>query len=202
MSMVYIGTHGRTAKEISQVFHLYWPGDQLSQIFDHLNIRISDHIVNGIEASNLPNSPNFHENSINIQKDIICKNELGIANALWVQQGYPILPLYRELIQKHYQGEIIDANFNDPNQICAQINAFVSEKTRSKITKVVKELPNHLVIILINAIYFFGAWLHPFKPQDTQIQPFFLSDSNQINIPLMQIKNRFHYTVNENLQYI
>jgi serpin B len=40
-------------------------------------------------------------------------------------------------------------------------------------------------LVLVNAIYFKGGWLYPFKPQATHEAPFTRLDGSQVNVPLM-----------------
>ena len=47
-------------------------------------------------------------------------------------------------------------------------------------------------LVLVNALYFKGDWLHKFNPRHTSQQPFYLgSETNQVIVPMMFIKEKF-----------
>jgi len=47
-------------------------------------------------------------------------------------------------------------------------------------------------LVLVNALYFKGDWLHKFNPRHTSQQPFYLgSESNQMDVPMMFIDEKF-----------
>ena len=47
-------------------------------------------------------------------------------------------------------------------------------------------------MMLANAVYFKGAWFHPFNESDTKTKPFFTDSSNSIDVPMMQQSELFY----------
>ena len=70
-----------------------------------------------------------------------------------------------------------------------EINAWVDEKTEGLIESIVKQLDPDLVMLLINAIYFDGAWTYEFDPADTRRQSFFRIDGSEVEVDMMSIKD-------------
>ena len=44
---------------------------------------------------------------------------------------------------------------------------------------------------MANAVYFKGEWFHPFDETNTKPMPFFTSDDQSINVPMMNLKETF-----------
>lgn len=86
--------------------------------------------------------------------------QVKIAAAIFVQEGYPIRDLYKETSQHIYRNEIMNLNFQT-NSVQAQqfINSWVSSKTNGKINSILAEPPpEETKIIIASALYFNGAW--------------------------------------------
>lgn len=104
--------------------------------------------------------------------------ELDIANAIWVEQSFPLKPSLLEGAKKY--GAVIEAaDFaGHPAQQIERINTWCKEKTRGKIPKVLG--PEHVTpdtrLMLVNAVYFNAAWAEPFEKQRTKEGKFSLLD--------------------------
>jgi len=47
-------------------------------------------------------------------------------------------------------------------------------------------------LVLVNALYFKGDWLHKFNPRYTSQKPFYLGlENNQVMVPMMFIEEKF-----------
>lgn len=66
------------------------------------------------------------------------------------------------------------------------VNNWVSEKTNGKIRTILQDLPNDLVGLIINAVYFQAAWTVRFDKRDTMPQPF---EGMSKDVPLMKMKD-------------
>ena len=83
-----------------------------------------------------------------------------------------------------FSSEVKGLDFKDP-QSKDVINAWVSNKTNDLIKTIVDEIPPQMVMYLINATYFKGAWKDPFDPDRTFDNPFFLNDNSQEMVKMM-----------------
>ncbi|HEX5033631.1 MAG TPA: serpin family protein, partial [bacterium] len=96
------------------------------------------------------------------------KVELAIANSLWGTEGVSFLPAFLEAAKKFYAATLSTL------KSAAQVNGWVSEKTRGKITEILRneDIKPDTILILVNALYFKGLWSKPFDKAKTQDQDF------------------------------
>jgi serpin B len=129
---------------------------------------------------------------------------LNSANALWLDKKFSILGKFQTAVQEKYGAEIRQSDFTGQPEIeRVTINRWVEEKTRDKIKNL---LPPASVtpatrLILVNAIYFKGDWLHAFEKEKTADEPFWMTPETGTNVPMMTMKQkRFGYMENESFQ--
>ena len=130
--------------------------------------------------------------------------EFENANAIWVEEQFPILGNFRTAVEEKHDASIRPADFKgQPNTERLKINAWVEEKTRDKIRNL---LPDGSVsamtrLLLVNAIYFKGDWLHAFDSENTAAAPFWVSPENSVPVQMMTLKGeRFRYGENDCFQ--
>jgi len=130
--------------------------------------------------------------------------ELNIANSLWVQTGFDLLHKFTYIINRDYGGSVFNVNFKIASEACAKINGWVSEQTRNKITEIVNKtsLKEDTKLFLINAIYFKGFWMSPFKDSQTKDDFFTLISGKKVIVSMMKQKDSYEYLEEENLQAI
>jgi serine protease inhibitor len=91
--------------------------------------------------------------------------ELAIANSLWARG--PFLPGYIERMERLYGAQA------EPLVSAGPINDWASRNTGGRITEMVKDPIDPLIILfLMNAVYFKGRWEDEFDPQATQPRTF------------------------------
>jgi serine protease inhibitor len=130
--------------------------------------------------------------------------QLKIANALWPRKGYPFLKEFLNLVKKFYGVQITPVDFTDEKAARQTINSWVEEKTENKIKDLVSEgaLDSTTRLVLVNAIYFKGAWANEFDPSLTSQAPFLTAPDVQVQVPMMARKHNFMYTESEGLQVL
>lgn len=126
------------------------------------------------------------------------------ANALWIDQTFPILGTFTNAVMQKYDAQIRSADFaGQPEAERQTINAWVEKKTRDKITDL---LPAGSVsamtrLIVVNAIYFKGDWLNAFKPEQTVEAPFWTAPQKSTPVQMMRLSGkRFSYGENDCFQ--
>lgn len=92
------------------------------------------------------------------------KNQLRVANALFVQDEYPIRSVYKKTGEALYRSEILNLDFmSNAENAKKVINAWVSDRTDSKIKSILEELPDEDTKVMIaSALYFKAEWEMPF----------------------------------------
>jgi serpin B len=174
LAMTYAGARGDTEKQMAHVIH--FPGDQ----------------------------PSVHSGFAEAQRQLAEAGqgiELNVANALWAQEGHPFLADFLRIATGSYNASIKEADFKtDAEPARNEINGWVAHQTKDRIHDI---LPPHSVndltrLVLVNAIYFKGAWSAPYDKAATSDQPFTLSTSKQVKVPLMHKLDQVKYMEEEN----
>jgi len=130
--------------------------------------------------------------------------QLRDANALWPQKGYKLLKAFLALTKKSYGVRIVAVDFGDEEAARHTINAWVEERTESKIKDLIAPgvLDAATRLVLVNAIYFKGAWASPFDPGLTSQAPFLAAPGGQVQVPMMTRKRVFRYAEDDSLQVL
>ncbi|HZD06126.1 MAG TPA: serpin family protein, partial [Longimicrobiales bacterium] len=87
--------------------------------------------------------------------------ETAIGNSTWTDTGFPVIPAFQERVAEHFAAEARELDLQDPASLDA-INAWAREATKGRIETIFDELPGSAVMVLLNAIYFKGAWTTEF----------------------------------------
>ncbi len=117
--------------------------------------------------------------------------QLKLANALWGEQTYPFRQEFVEAINRHYvTGDVVGADFiNNYPRERLRINDWVAEQTGGHIKNMMPQLaPEHaslLRLVLVNAIYFKGDWVKPFRESSTRDRDFNLLDGRKLKVATM-----------------
>lgn len=113
---------------------------------------------------------------------------LSVANALWVEKTFAILPAYEEGLGKFGIGEAFAEDFaGDAEGSRKRINAWVSEKTEKKIEDLLpaRSVDASTRLVLTDAVYFKASWQKPFEKSGTAEQPFFGAGGKESKVALM-----------------
>lgn len=103
---------------------------------------------------------------------------LTSANSLWVDQQYElcedVYEKYLPTVEEYYLVQAYQADFKEnAEQTTEQINRWISENTDGMIKNFKEQVNPATVMSLINAVYFYGEWEHPFTAEDTYSQTFY-----------------------------
>ena len=90
-----------------------------------------------------------------MQTDFARSNTFGSANAVLADKSFKkrIRKEYVQLVERSFQGQVIASG-----DVVKDTNMWVREKTRGMIEQVLKEAPQELAAILLNAVAFDGEW--------------------------------------------
>lgn len=114
--------------------------------------------------------------------------ELSIANSVWAQQGKSFLPAFLSTLSNGYDAPLQQVDFvNDAGAAVSTINGWVSTETQGEIPTLLQQgdVDASTRLVLVNALYFKGAWSTGFDPSATTSRPFTLSDGSQTSVPTM-----------------
>ncbi|MFZ5817880.1 MAG: serpin family protein [Bacillota bacterium] len=127
--------------------------------------------------------------------------EIALANAIWHRQDLQVAAALAETARQHYGAQIEPAPFGRPEAV-ERINQWTAQATRGKISQLLQSTEPTNVMILVNALYFKGAWTHPFDPQRTADRPFTRFDGTRKQIPFMTQERNFAYLEGEGFQAV
>jgi serpin B len=126
---------------------------------------------------------------------------LEIANSLWVNEKLPVRADYIERMQATYGAEVATLDFGLPTA-ADRINDWVKAQTRDRIPTIVDELPADQLLVLVNAVYFKGAWSEAFDPAQTAERSFTLATGDTIQHPLMTQSGDYRYLETDQFQAV
>ncbi|KAG7157537.1 serine protease inhibitor 88Ea-like isoform X2 [Homarus americanus] len=115
---------------------------------------------------------------------------------MYVNVSFPL----RECVSQVLSEEVQLLDFYQINKAANTINQFVSSTTRGKITQVVtyNDL-REIAMALINAAYFKGLWLTPFKTKFTTKDKFYTSPDQYTLVDMMYLEDDFKYGISSEL---
>lgn len=130
---------------------------------------------------------------------------LSVANAVWVQRDFTLNPAFVQTAERDYGAQARTVDFQrSPQQAADEINAWVSEETRTRIPELItaSSINDATRLIVTNAVYFLGDWLHPFTASSTSEETFRLADGSTTPIPLMFQRGSFRLLETDQFQAI
>ena len=130
--------------------------------------------------------------------------QLSVANALWLAEMFDPFQEYVETATTYYGSEVSTVDFVS-NDGVGKINAWVEEKTNDKIKNILApgSTNEDTRLAITNAIYFKGNWVTQFNETDTRDESFWITPTEEVQVPLMRLKSiTFNHTQTENLQIL
>lgn len=124
------------------------------------------------------------------------KSGLNVAIKLYVQEDFNISKDYRDIMETYFHSRVEHVDFVENTELTrAKINEWVYEKTNKTIQNLIEHLDDTEVMILVNAIYFKGAWLNKFDEAETKTdQIFYYAERQRRLVDMMTLKNEhFEY---------
>nr|UEP64297.1 teratocyte serpin II [Cotesia flavipes] len=120
--------------------------------------------------------------------------ELKLANKIFLGKGVELKPDYKDMTEKDFgsAAEIVD--FSKGAEAAATINNWSAEKTNNRIKDVVSpDDVKDASLVLVNALYFKGDWVSPFKSYMTRSKPFNVDKKTTKEVDMMYQQKRFNY---------
>ena len=163
LTLVHAGARGETARQIARVLHLPDGFDRLDGAHATLAHELND---DGEDRS----------------------FQIRLANAVWVQNDYPLLDAYRATLHDVLALPDEPVDFaGHPDEACRVINAWTERRTGGRIAGMLRpdDLPPHTRLISTSALYFRANWQRPFQKELTGPAPFRLASGETVDVPTM-----------------
>ena len=183
LALTWAGARGNTADEMADVLHFTLGQDALHPAFNELDLYLTSL---GQESED---------------EEFI----LSITNAIWGEETYTFLDDFLDLLAVNYGAGMYLLDFIEhPNESRETINQWVEDQTNGKIEDL---LPLDSIdpltrLVLTNAIYFYGSWLHQFDEELTSDGIFNALDGSQVTVPMMEQTEVFRYMSGDGFQAI
>ncbi len=188
LAITYEGAREETADEIKQVFHFPKEDSARRPAFARLY--------------NLINAPTGDY-------------QLSTANALWIEDTYPLLQEYVRVASEYYAARATNLDFiRNAESSRVTINNWVEAHTNDKIKNLIPQgaVDPMTRLVITNAVYFKGKWALEFDPKNTHEEDFQVMPSDPIKSSPDYVKAQmmhlygenaiFNYTENYDLQAI
>ena len=176
LGMILDGAKGETAEEICQVLG-YGAGETEA--------------VNEYCLSMLQQLPALDK-----------KTRLTIANAIFVDDGWPLKDSYKSTVGKYYQAEVSNLNFADGAASLKAINGWCADHTNGLIPKILDEVKPDMLAYLLNALYFKSQWKNKFDKTKTSDEFFTDESGTKGKLPMMKQNKAYGYTETEVYQTV
>ena len=159
-----------------------------------------DQILNALGLTNLDDFNALSKDLIErySQTDIL---KLNIANSIWMNKdktSQNFSEAFKKTATDFYDAEV--KSINNSNAV-KEINSWVSDKTNGKIPTIIQNADDFWAM-LINAIYFKGAWQDEFSVNATKPDQFNNADGTKITVDFMNKTKWFPYAETKSVKMI
>jgi len=128
------------------------------------------------------------------------ESALHIANAIFVDYNWPLRREFAQTFADFYRGSSMNLDFETPEAVDA-VNQWASDNTNGLIDEVIREFDPDAIAAVANAIYFSGAWLDEFDPDNTERGTFY-SPAGEREVYFMRQHRLFTYFEDEQVQAV
>uniref|UniRef100_A0A182IYC2 Serpin domain-containing protein n=1 Tax=Anopheles atroparvus TaxID=41427 RepID=A0A182IYC2_ANOAO len=121
---------------------------------------------------------------------------VNVANKIYVQQGFSVKGAFNTIATDSFRSEAETVDFAQNTAAAKTINGcWVESKTNNKIKDLISpaSLDGSSRMVLVNAVHFKGTWTYQFNTTLTRPFPFWTSETESRDVPMMNIKTLFKY---------
>ena len=176
LGMILDGAREQTADEISKVLG-YGAGEVKA--------------VNEFCLSMLQQLPNLDR-----------KTKISIANAIFVDDGWPLLDSYKADVSQYYKATVSNLDFADNAASLKAINSWCNDNTNGLIPKVLDKVDPDMLAYLLNALYFKGQWKEKFRAENTSDETFTDESGSTAKVKMMKKTAELSYGRNDVFQTV
>lgn len=126
----------------------------------------------------------YYNNLITNLPQLDPNTTLSIANSIWYRNDYSVLPAFISTNSNYYKAQVQGLDFVSPSSV-QTINNWVSTQTHGKIPTIINNIPDNMIMYLINALYFKSTWNNKFDESKTAAQAFYKADGSQVSTKFM-----------------
>ena len=150
----------------------------------------------GMEGVSILTLNEAYKSFINMAAKWDKQTTINIANCIAVNKTISLKETYKTDMTSMYDADVESLDFASPSAL-ETINTWCSKKTEGMIPKIVDQLDNNALAVLMNAIYFNGTWKSQFDKNDTEEERFQGYTRDVKRVKMMHQNEKFYYTSND-----
>jgi serpin B len=127
--------------------------------------------------------------------------DLRIANSVWLHEDFPFHSAFSDVVHEYFGATSTTLDLYAPDAL-TRINGWAGDNTNGKITTVLESMPDDARALLMNAVYFNGAWRDRFDVAHTHDAPFLSGTGAPVSARLMTQASTFRYTESTDVQAV
>ena len=129
---------------------------------------------------------NSYRSLIDLLVELDPEVDFTIANSVWANADVPFHDSFFQSVTVAFDARVETRDFGAGSTL-PEINGWVDEKTDGLIDRILDQLDPNLIMLLLNAIYFDGAWTTSFDPEDTRPGDFHRTDGSVVSVEMMSL---------------
>ncbi|MBD5224483.1 MAG: serpin family protein [Bacteroidales bacterium] len=157
-------------------------------------------ITEALGCDDLASLNSFNGKYLNSVGDLDTRTTVNIANSLWYINTLTLNSKFSDLLTDTYRADKFARDFNDKN-VADEINSWCANKTNGLINNIIEKINSDRFVMLINALYFKGAWTEPFEEERVEMRPFYGEKGNSV-IHMMTAMRTIPYLAKDNYQAV
>lgn len=146
-----------------------------------------------LSALGIQNIDEYNKNSERLIKTYAENGVMApdVANSIWIntdETNGRFSEGFKKNAEKYFNAEAASVNSADAVK---RVNSWVAEKTNEKIISIIND--SDFASLLVNAVYFRGAWENEFSESATKKAPFTACDGKEYDTDFMNLKEYYEY---------
>ena len=176
LGMILDGAQGQTADEIATVLG-YGAGE---------TAQVNEYCLSMLEQ--LP--------------ELDRRTTVAIANAIYVDEGWPLKDAYKSEVGQYYKAEISNLDFTKNDESLKVINGWCKKHTNGMIEKILDEVNPNMLCYLLDALYFKGQWKDKFDKGSSKVETFTDESGTPSKLTMMKQEKELLYLENDIFQAV
>ena len=117
-------------------------------------------------------------------------DKLHIANAIWFKDtpSFTVNPDFLQTTANYYDAGLYKAPFD--KNTCRDINNWVEQHTDGMVKDILDEIPEHVVLYLVNALSFDAEWQRIYKENQVREGTFTTAAGDKLTVDMMHSKEQ------------
>lgn len=154
----------------------------------------------GFEANEMNELNRFYKILLEQLPAVDLDITLKAVDALLVNDKFPLLPSYKNLVEDNYYAAVENMDFSNPSDVVTRLNEWAGLNTNGVINNIInpEELSDYAAAYILNALYFKAEWEgsvdNPmFIESNTESSDFQLSNGTAISAEMMKSVRYYQY---------